>query len=358
MPSWSIRAYRNEDERGILELWKAVYPEHEYSGEKWLDYWRWTYFNNPAGKGWIWLAEDDKKIVGQSAIIPANMKIDGERIVSFQSVDTMTHPDYRRQGIYETLAKKVYEEAKNEGVLIGYRFPNENSHPIAIKKLDWFDVATLNNIIKPLNWKNALSNRTSNRSLLNLAKLGGGLKDGISEKFTRNTTSTELTVEQISSFNTSVDELWADISTKYPIVILKNREYLNWRYVNGPVANFIIYAARKGGTTEGYLVLKYSQQESSKVGVVFELSVKSEKIAECLITEVLQRCRKDEVDYVTYQYLGNRDAVKALKRQGFFSVPFVKKDWFCAYTTSPTLLREYLADPEKWLIQIGDSDRE
>ena len=113
---WSIRPYIDGDEERIFELYQAVYPEQEYDMKRWMMNWRWMHKDNPAGVSKIWLAEHGSKIVGHSAIIPVVMKIGTEVITGFQSVDTMTHPDYRRQGIYETLAKNVYAEFEKEGV--------------------------------------------------------------------------------------------------------------------------------------------------------------------------------------------------------------------------------------------------
>src|ERR1035437_2945196 len=132
--NYIIRAYKDGDEYGIFELRKAVYPDNLYDQEKWLRWWRWMYKENPTGNGWIWLADDKGKIVGQAAIIPVLMKIGTKLVDGFQSIDTMTHPNYRHQGIYNNLALKAYAEASNDNVHIGYGFSNDNSYPIAIKK--------------------------------------------------------------------------------------------------------------------------------------------------------------------------------------------------------------------------------
>ena len=111
---WSMRVCSEGDEWGILELWRAVYPEREYDQERFLRWWRWMYKDNSAGTGQIWLTEHDGQIVGQYAIIPVVMKIGDETALGSRSIDTMTHPDYRRRRIFETLAKQVYDEARRQ----------------------------------------------------------------------------------------------------------------------------------------------------------------------------------------------------------------------------------------------------
>ena len=120
---WSMRAYREGDEDGILELWKATYPEKEYDREGWLRWWHWMYKENPAGPGRIWLAEYDGKIVGQYPIIPVLMKIGARIVTAFQSINLMTHPDHRRQGIYESLSGKRLLRLKKMAYILGMHSP-------------------------------------------------------------------------------------------------------------------------------------------------------------------------------------------------------------------------------------------
>ena len=89
---WSMRAYRKGDEKGIFKLRKAVYPEREYDWGRFLRWWRWMYEDNPAGSGWIWFAEHNGQIVGQSAMVPVVMKIGEETVVASQSVAYLQSP--------------------------------------------------------------------------------------------------------------------------------------------------------------------------------------------------------------------------------------------------------------------------
>jgi hypothetical protein len=355
VPKWSPRSYQPGDEKGIFELWEAVYPDREYDYKKWICWWHWLNTDNPAGKSWIWIAEDKNNIVGQSVIIPVKVKINTDTVIAFQSIDTMTHPDYRRQGMYETLARKVYYEAVKDGANIGYRFPNENSHPIAINKLDWFDVGTMKYSIKPLNWKNTLKTRINNPFLCNVGSFGGKMLDSIISTLYRDIKISGLSVEKISSFDHSVDELWSRTAEKYPIIVAKSSEYLNWKYVSCPTANYSLYAAKNKDGLQGCVVFGITRQGNTKSALVFEMFSKSEKVARLMIGEIICSCRKENIDYINYLYIGNGVVAKAIGKKGFVNIPFVKK-WFCAYSASTVYSKEFLKDRHNWLVQIGDSD--
>ena len=68
----------------------------------------------------------------------------GEKILVAQSGDTMTHPDHRGKGLFIQLATKTYDLAKNSGVKFVFGFPNKNSYPGFVNKLNWVHNEDLN----------------------------------------------------------------------------------------------------------------------------------------------------------------------------------------------------------------------
>jgi hypothetical protein len=49
----------------------------------------------------------------------------------------MTHPNHQGKGLFTKLAKLTYDLAKEEGIEFIFGFPNKNSYPGFIKKLNW-----------------------------------------------------------------------------------------------------------------------------------------------------------------------------------------------------------------------------
>jgi len=351
-----IRAYKEGDEEKILELHKAVHPERKYDKELWMEWWHRMYKENPAGAGKVWLAEDDGKIVGQYALIPIVINIKSETITGAQSVDTMTHPDYRYRGIFESLARKTYIEAAKEGIYIVYGFPNKISHPGFIKKLSWFDVAAMQVVFKPLNWTNTLKIRIKNKFLLKLGGIGGNLVDKIFYRAKRAPAVEGLTIAQVSSFDERINELWARVSSQYQIMVVRNKDYLNWRYCAVPGVNYSIYIAEKAGQICGYLVLRCMQREQIEAGIIFDIIAQSGDTARYLVSKAIEHCKQEKVDLIYYSTIANKAYIRAFRKNGFISVPFIKGGRFCAYSSASHISREFLRDPQNWLVQLGDSD--
>jgi hypothetical protein len=61
----------------------------------------------------------------------------GKHYSAVQSGDTMTHVNHGGKGLFTTLAKLTYELAEKNGAQFVFGFPNQNSYPGFVKKLNW-----------------------------------------------------------------------------------------------------------------------------------------------------------------------------------------------------------------------------
>lgn len=70
--------------------------------------------------------------------------LDGKKYKAAQSGDTMTHKSHGGKGLFTILAKRTYELCKRLDIDFVFGFPNYNSYPGFVKKLDWVCPGTLN----------------------------------------------------------------------------------------------------------------------------------------------------------------------------------------------------------------------
>jgi len=357
IPDWQIRPYREGDESQIFELWKAAYPERQLVWEPWFRWWHWMYKENSLGFT-IWLAEHKGKIVGQYAIVHILMNINGRNTVCAQSLNTLTHPEYRRQGMFETLAKTVFKEAYNKGIHIIYGFPNEKSYPGFVNKLNWFDIASLPYMYKTLNWEVILRKRTGNKFVLKLGALSLKIYSNVFHRISKAPFVSGLIIRQASSFDERINEFWDRVSSQFPIAVTKNKDYLQWRYVSVPDKDYYIYLAEKAGGICGYIVLGYLQQEYKKIALIYDFLTESEAIARCLLQKITGRCQSDSVDQILcFREVRKDHYSKAFSRGGSIPLPFGQVLKFIAYSSASNISNEFLQNPQNWLIQIGDSDQ-
>ena len=352
---WSVMAYKEGDEEGIFELWKAVYPEREYNREKWMRWWRWMYKDNPFGNPIMYLAQHDGRIVGHQSLIFMEMKIGNEMVKASQAIDLLVHPDYRYQGIFLKLERSAFDEAKQKGVHITIGFPNEAAYP-GHMKLNWFDVAITKVLFKPLNWENAIKLKTEDKFLQSVLAAGCSLVfNKVFFRTPKAPTLEDLNINQTASFDDRINDFWAKVSNQYQIMVARGKDYLNWRY--GTLdAGYSIFVAQKASEICGYLVIGDKMQNSVKVSHVFDLLAQSEEIMHCLVSKAIEDCQRKKVDLILYTLIANKTYHRVLKRSGFISLPFIKGGHFCAYSSSSYISKAFLGDPENWLVQVGDSD--
>lgn len=350
-----IRTYREGDEDKIFELHKVVYPEREYDKESWIEWWRWMYRENPLGKARIWLAEHDGRIVGQYPLTFMSIKFENEILKVCQNIDLMTHPDYRGQGIFSRLERRALDEVSSKGVYITIGFPNRAAYPGHIKS-GWFDIAPMRVMVKPLNWNNTLRMKVSNTFLAKLCGIGASLVDRIFYRSQKPPVVEGLSVTQVPSFDDRINEFWTKASSQYKIMVVRDRDYLNWRYCAVPGVDYSIYIATKARQICGYLVLRCMGWKQIKLGIIFDMLAQSQEIAQSLVFKGIEHCKRENTDLIYHRTIANKTYIKAFRENGFISIPLIKGGRFCAYSRDPHISKEFLRDAENWLVQPGDSD--
>jgi hypothetical protein len=87
---------------------------------------------------------DDGTPAAYYGVFPCNVMLNDKKYLAAQSGDTMTHPAHRGQGLFISLAKQTFQLAKDNDVKFIFGFPNENSYPGFVKKLEWQHNENLN----------------------------------------------------------------------------------------------------------------------------------------------------------------------------------------------------------------------
>ena len=85
--------------------------------------------------GFIAIA-DSGIVAAYYGVIPCSFQSNGKTVVAAQSADTMTHPDFRKKGLFQMLAQKTYELARSLNIQFVFGFPNQDSYP-GFVKLGW-----------------------------------------------------------------------------------------------------------------------------------------------------------------------------------------------------------------------------
>ena len=93
-------------------------------------YYRWMYYDNPAGPAFGSLARHGDRIVSSFAVAPKVMQVGGRRVRVGKTMDMFTDPDYQGMGLIKRCAERVFAAAREAGIDGWYVTPSVNSYPI------------------------------------------------------------------------------------------------------------------------------------------------------------------------------------------------------------------------------------
>jgi len=95
--------------------------------------------------GFLAFAEESQEPVAYYGVFPIVCKSEKTEFLAALSGDTMTHPQHQGLGLFIHLANLTYALAKTLGVSFVFGFPNKNSYPGFIKKLNWVHCSDIYN---------------------------------------------------------------------------------------------------------------------------------------------------------------------------------------------------------------------
>lgn len=99
-------------------------------------FWRWKHELNPFGRSPIVVAEVDGRVVSLRAFLRWQWRREGSVYAAVRPVDTATHPDWRRRGLFERLTRHLVDRVRLDGAAFLFNTPNPRSGR-GYQKLGW-----------------------------------------------------------------------------------------------------------------------------------------------------------------------------------------------------------------------------
>lgn len=117
--------------------------------------WEWAYLKNPCGQPLVSLAIVNGNVVGHYAVIPQSLNNSTQTLNGYLSMTTMVSAPYRRFGLFQLLAERVYSRIEaTVSPSVVYGFPNDNSTAGFRKRLGWTILEQYQVIqIMPKDWR-------------------------------------------------------------------------------------------------------------------------------------------------------------------------------------------------------------
>lgn len=358
MGNITVRKYISGDEKQIIRLFHEVFKKHMGKTES-FKHWNWEYKKNPNKQLFILLATDNDKVVGHYSVIPVKMKIKNEELITSLSLDTMTHEDYRGKGIFPLLANKLYKEIGKMGIPITYGFPNKYSIKPIIKKCGWFEITDLPIYVLPLNFTNLINRYIKSRFF---SKYVGNLLNFLTNLFLKKyKIPNRIKIHRITEFDKSFDDLWNLIKKELKIGVIRDSNYLNWRYIQKPEDNYNIFVIKDKKILKGYIILKTEVRYGLRIGLIIDLlTVPSQfNYENYLINYSIFYFKKKRADIITIIMFPHSRYFEALIHNKFIKMIkflFPEEIHFGVRKNDNKIDFKLFKNPTNWYLTWGDTD--
>lgn len=352
---WKTRAITRKDSAQLGKFTRLIY------GDMWkragdAEYYDWKFYFEGTPRPNAKVATIGTDIVGFQSSCHRRFRFGRKTFWSTELSDAMTHPDYRRQGMWTSITRQVIDDALKREFMPVTGFPNKYAYPGHINKLSmnhFFNLWRLALVLKPplfllpRNLPAGLSNTAS--LVLGCCRKGWLL---LGRK-----TDASIRVKKNCKIGEWADRLWEREAGRSEAGVVKDSRYLHWRFEENP-DEYDIYLARElDGNPLGFLITKIRQKEGSGTfGFIADILVPSRQrnVFNRLLLEAEKDFKKAGVMMVDAWITDVPFYFNAFLSFGFF--PIKRMPFIIPASQAKILKKKGWGSSRRWLLTMGDSD--
>ena len=322
-----------------------------HPGKTAQDFYRWKYFANPLGNAIVGIAVAGELVVSLVAAVPKRIWVSGNTVPSYELGDFLTNGNYRGKGLFSQLIELVCGEAAAKGAPLVYVRPNDVSFPILAGRLSFYEAQRLcaRRFVVP---SFALANATGIPAPL---LRGTGMDWLLRVGCIPGVRTGSLTVVPIQRFGVETDRLWEKAAAGYDFALVRDSDFLNWRFTDSPTPYKMWLALRKDQAV-GFVVASTSEAVSTAHIVdLFAESGDKETVEALLATSIDSLLRRGFRTVHTWTVHGPAQSAAQDRMQS--ALPFRRKRPL--HLAFRILRPQDIALPlpsQKWHFTLGDSD--
>lgn len=349
--SWRVRSYQPGDEHLVPQLFAAVFPKTQSSAE-----YRWKFVDVPWASSTpnIWLAAAGERIVGQYGGAPVRYKL-GEAIMpTIHVCDVMTAPAYRRQGILTAVGDAANKAWTEGDVAFSYALTYQGLLGSRLQYLGWQPQFTMHWFHRPLHLGHLLKRPIARLLTPALAAASRLWRAAWSLPLRR--AADDTAVETITRPGPEFDALWEELHPHYHALLVRDRAWLAYRYVDAPWNRYTILLARRNDRPVGYLVYRLTGKGRQTTGWIIDLfTAPQDKAARAaLLRTALDALYQADAGSARVLLAGDGRLTPEFHRYGFFQTQGYFDISLVPFTEG--LPATHLRTPDGRLILAGDFD--
>lgn len=316
--------YRVGDEADILALNRMEYgPTDILATPEDFD---WRYAQNPAGQAIISVVRDcdSGAVVGFIWIVPLHIRVKGRDCLAATGTNLVIHPEYRNTFSYTKLMRRFQQVFRDHDIPLHFSFVSGKAY-WQQREHNPPTVSTIPLLVKPLNFESLARTYFTRKWQRFIVSWVGQFMSPFFFHQRSVTFSGEITIQTVDHFNEDFDEFWRKVRDKYPVMVIRDRAFLAWRFARVSGRRYHILVARAQDQMLGYAVLCCSTTRGVKAGLIMDLLVTDGLLGKtagaCLMAEAEAYFRAQEMSLAAGLMVPFAAEYRILRRAGYTRLP-------------------------------------
>jgi len=158
-----------------------------------------------------------------------------------------------------------------------------------------------------------------------------------------------LALVRVDRFSEAADEVWESCAAHYPVLVRRDRVYLNWRFADDPLHRYELFEVRREGKAIGTAVLRTGAWGGVPAGFIVDWLC-APRDGEALLAACLAALRARQLA-AAYCVHRNPSGTGMLLRLGF-----VRRRGGFRFLLRGGAGGALLRNPRSWFVTLGDSN--
>jgi GNAT superfamily N-acetyltransferase len=360
--SWASSRYTPNDAQDSLQLARATSGETESAESV---YQEWQRQRSPAGAAIGALAREAEtgRLIGQVMTVPVRVRLSGRVRFASLFLDPLIDPVHQQGGVLAALLGDVFALSVEERAVLTYGLPGQAPYWPMMEKAGLRNIGAVPLLLRPLNPERLATKTAHGHPPAKAASIARRVWRTAAPTV-RPEALPGLEIAEVDYFDGSFAVFWEKVQHQFPVMVVRDPPYLNWRFVDVPGREYTAFAARSEGEIRGFTVLRVAPLGQFSAGLIVDLvveaSAEGRAAGRLLIDRAYSSFRGQDLDLLASLALRHTDEFRLLRSMGF---------WVCPKFLEPRPFRLFVRfhgeegaqsrlayDLTNWFLTMGDYD--
>lgn len=324
--------------------------------------WHHKFFENPAGEPVIHVAADKAtgQIVGCVGGIPLRYRLCGEEVLAWTIVDAGVLPEHRKRGTFWKMYKMGEEECYRRSVAFCQAVGSTEAELIALRMMKFKALCPRPVFVRPVTPRVLLPKSLRSRGL---RWSGIHIPDKVAARHCRVASQNlcdrhGFSIQPVADIDERFNALWKQVQDQWQVALVRDREFLVWRFTQNPVREYRVWTATAGDDLLGYCVTAMLRRDGVSRGriVDFLAAPDAAPVTEALLLHATGALAGEGADIVLGWFLPHGWWQRPLAGVGMKLRP-AKERQIIVRPVCAEQHADVLSDPRCWYYTGADTDQ-